>query len=281
MPPQHADALARRSTPGGERWQPCRRLVGALSLLLLAACAPPQDLETPEGALAALVQAYHDKAPARVLELCSPKTDALATEAWRGLTSLKASVARDLPLGPREEVARQAGLQLLTGLRSREELFGRLIGLGQIDVDSGVRYGAAVVERQVDDTAGVATLKTRGGQTFELRRGEDRRWRSQHLEALLEQRLVPLRANLAALEARRLALVERDRKVDELMGRTSPAAPATGAPPEGAAGAAPPVPPAPAAATTATTGEAPAAGAAKAATPPKKKARRPRRRRRR
>lgn len=185
-------ALTRRAILSSVRILP----LAALCLLVTASCRPERDVSQAEGAFGALVDAYDDENAPALWNLCSPKTQALVTEAHGHLKALKKLISKEFPVGQRKDALHASGASLLDDAPNARALFGKVSRLDKLNFDGGVRYGAEIKESEVDAQAGKATFTTQSGQSWVLVADEKGAWRTTHLEALFERHLQTVQSNL-------------------------------------------------------------------------------------
>lgn len=139
-------------------------------------CAENVDPTDPEGAYNLYVKAFWAGDPDGVWTRLSPSTHEYFEEQYEKLVEMDETIERYLPATDHRIAREQAGSILTSEVKDGKGLFLKVFQPKEMELSEAHRVGATVEEIKINEDETAAELKTLGGDTYYLMRGERDAW---------------------------------------------------------------------------------------------------------
>lgn len=185
-----------------------------VALCLSVGCAENLDPRDPEGAYNLYVNALWAQDAKAVWDRAAPTTHEYFQQKYEVLREMDETIARYLPPTDHKIAREQAGSILTDKVKNGEELFLELFRPSQLQLEEKHRVGASVATIAVSEDERAAELKTLGGDTFLLARGDDQEWYVMLVRSsnVVDEALEWLTSNESALKQTIEDLIAEERK---------------------------------------------------------------------
>lgn len=212
-----------------------RFVLAGMLCIALSSCDENIDPTDPEGAYNLYIKAMFNADAEGVWARLAPSTREYFQTQYEVLVEMDETIRRYLPATDHKIARQQAGSILTEETKDGKGLFLKVFQPGSLKVDEGHVVGSAVDEIKINEDETAAELKTLGGDTIYLAKGENEEWFVMLVRSSTKvtDRMKWLEQNQSALQQTVEDLIAEERKnreaiIAELMKLEDPNTPSEG-----------------------------------------------------
>jgi hypothetical protein len=180
-------------------------------------CGEKLDPTDPEGAYNLYVKSLWAGDAEAVWDRLAPSTKEYFQDEYDTLVGMDETIRRYLPPTDHRIAREQAGSILTDDVKDGKGLFLKVFQPSRLKLTESHRVGASVEEIRINEDETVAELKTLGGDTFYITKGDDEQWYVMLVRSssMVEERMKWLDSNQSALKQTVEDLIDEERKERE------------------------------------------------------------------
>lgn len=193
------------------------RLVFALVFVFALGCADNVDPKDPEGAYNLYVNALWAKDANAVWARTAPTTHQYFQDKYETLVKMDETITRYLPPTDHKIAREQAGSILTSKVKDGKGLFLEVFRPDRLQLAQKHKVGRIVDQIRINEDDTAAELKTLGGDTFYLTKGENEEWFVMLVRSseAVDKQMNWLSSNESALNQTIEDLIDEERKKRE------------------------------------------------------------------